>query len=176
MELRAIRARSGIRLQPAGAYAAKLLGLSEQVPAKINKAVGNDCFLNLSGGDWRDALTEAALGKGIPPIILEKDFRVCRILRLIFSDSEFGARVVFKGGTSLSKAYGVIDRFSEDVDLGIDPGFVGLPKNLFDSLTSRTSRDLALAKMQVECGAAMQRLNSRLEARIPVGAGSDFRE
>lgn len=52
----------------------------------------------------------------IPPIYIEKDYWVTYALRLIFK-SEIGYGVVFKGGTSLSKCYKIIERFSEDIDL-----------------------------------------------------------
>ena len=52
--------------------------------------------------------------------IVEKDFWVCVVLDLLFTASPWCDKLVFKGGTSLSKAYGVIERFSEDIDLVID--------------------------------------------------------
>lgn len=54
------------------------------------------------------------------PFIFEKDFWVCFILDHLFHDSEFHNLFVFKGGTSLSKAYHIIERFSEDIDLILD--------------------------------------------------------
>jgi len=61
------------------------------------------------------------------PGIIEKDFWVCWALRRIFDVLRFRPQLVFKGGTSLSKAYRAIERFSEDVDLSLsrrDLGFV----------------------------------------------------
>ncbi|MBD8583067.1 nucleotidyl transferase AbiEii/AbiGii toxin family protein [Frigoribacterium sp. CFBP 8766] len=66
-----------------------------------------------------DASLEAATRAGVSPRHFEKDFYVTRTLRQIFA--EHPDEVVFKGGTSLSKAYALIDRFSEDIDLLIDP-------------------------------------------------------
>jgi len=60
------------------------------------------------------------------PAIIEKDFWVCWSLRRIFEVLRFQPRLIFKGGTSLSKAYNAIERFSEDVDLSLsrtDLGF-----------------------------------------------------
>lgn len=60
------------------------------------------------------------------PLIVEKDFWVCWVLRRLFEGISFQPRLIFKGGTSLSKVYSVIDRFSEDVDLSLsrrDLGF-----------------------------------------------------
>jgi hypothetical protein len=57
--------------------------------------------------------------KGIAPEIVEKDFWVCWILYWIFHLQGL-PRLIFKGGTSLSKVFGIISRFSEDVDLVIN--------------------------------------------------------
>ena len=57
---------------------------------------------------------------GINEAIIEKDFWVCWVLDLLFSDSPWRDSLNFKGGTSLSKAFDLIHRFSEDIDLIID--------------------------------------------------------
>ncbi|WP_320177605.1 nucleotidyl transferase AbiEii/AbiGii toxin family protein [Roseovarius pacificus] len=76
-------------------------------------------FLSLSSADRKEALAVAADRSGRPAHLLEKDVWVVWALQTLFS-SELGEHLVFKGGTSLSKAYGVIQRFSEDVDLTYD--------------------------------------------------------
>lgn len=76
-------------------------------------------FFQLSPTERLDALNGAADASGLPPHLLEKDIWVVWALRHLFSGS-YGEHLVFKGGTSLSKAYGVIRRFSEDVDLTYD--------------------------------------------------------
>jgi len=53
------------------------------------------------------------------PVIIEKDFWVCWTLRRVFEVMRFQPQLIFKGGTSLSKAYQLIERFSEDVDLSL---------------------------------------------------------
>lgn len=78
-----------------------------------------EAFLRLSATDRMDALGVAADRLGRPPHLLEKDVWVVWAIQHLFA-SEVGANLVFKGGTSLSKAYQVIDRFSEDVDLTFD--------------------------------------------------------
>ncbi|MDB5575364.1 MAG: nucleotidyl transferase AbiEii/AbiGii toxin family protein [Bradyrhizobium sp.] len=78
-----------------------------------------DAFLSLSAEDRLDALTQAAADTGRPLHLLEKDIWVVWALQLL-GTSHFDDHIVFKGGTSLSKAFGVIDRFSEDVDLTYD--------------------------------------------------------
>jgi len=76
-------------------------------------------FLGLNRKDREDALGVVSAQSGRPPHLLEKDVWVVWALRTIFN-APFGEHVVFKGGTSLSKAYGAIKRFSEDVDLTYD--------------------------------------------------------
>jgi hypothetical protein len=76
-------------------------------------------FFQLSPSDRLDALDAAANLSGLPPHLLEKDIWVVWALRHLFS-GPYADHLVFKGGTSLSKAYGVIRRFSEDVDLTYD--------------------------------------------------------
>ena len=78
-----------------------------------------DKFLNLPDSERREALGVAASNSGRPPHLLEKDIWVVWCLNALF-DSPLGEHLVFKGGTSLSKAYGAIRRFSEDVDLTYD--------------------------------------------------------
>ena len=56
--------------------------------------------------------------RGLRPAIIEKDYYVTEALRIIATSKE---RVIFKGGTSLSKGWNLIDRFSEDVDIFLDP-------------------------------------------------------
>lgn len=97
-----------------------------------------DVFLQLPIEDRREALSVAADRSGRPAHLLEKDVWVVWALAALYG-SPLGEHLVFKGGTSLSKAYGVIRRFSEDVDLTYDirtiaPDLVGnadeaLPKS-----------------------------------------------
>ena len=76
-------------------------------------------FFQLSTAERLEALNTAANTSGIPPHLLEKDIWVVWSLQHLFA-GPYAQHLVFKGGTSLSKAYGVIRRFSEDVDLTYD--------------------------------------------------------
>ncbi len=67
------------------------------------------------------AQERSAGGLGIPPLFIEKDYWICRSLRLLAA-SDTRRRTVFKGGTSLAKAYGIGARFSEDIDIAIAEG------------------------------------------------------
>ncbi|MFT3703017.1 MAG: nucleotidyl transferase AbiEii/AbiGii toxin family protein [Agriterribacter sp.] len=70
---------------------------------------------------FKDAIEATAEKLSLRPVLIEKDYWVTFVLKNL-STSEYVHRVVFKGGTSLSKAYKCISRFSEDVDLAIIPG------------------------------------------------------
>ncbi len=72
----------------------------------------------------RNAYSTIAAEKGIPASVVEKDWWVVQTLRAI-STLEVSKYIVFKGGTSLSKAWGIISRFSEDIDLSLDRSFFG---------------------------------------------------
>lgn len=78
-----------------------------------------EAFLLLAAEDRREALSVAADRSGRPAHLFEKDAWVVWALATLYG-SPLGEHLVFKGGTSLSKAYGVIRRFSEDVDLTYD--------------------------------------------------------
>ena len=64
-------------------------------------------------------LTAEQRGMGTMAVV-EKDFWVCWTLKQLFEHPELSKQLIFKGGTSLSKVYGLIDRFSEDIDLVLD--------------------------------------------------------
>lgn len=78
-----------------------------------------DPFFDLSSKDRYDALQVAASRSGRSAHLLEKDIWVVWTLSALF-DAPFASHLVFKGGTSLSKGYQAIERFSEDVDVTYD--------------------------------------------------------
>lgn len=64
---------------------------------------------------------EQASGRlDLPPVAIEKDFWVTWILGRLFLSDQLSSKILFKGGTSLSKVFGLIERFSEDIDLILD--------------------------------------------------------
>ena len=63
------------------------------------------------------AFTQTAARMAVSSVMVEKDFWDSWLLGLLFADPALRPHLVFKGGTSLSKVYGVIDRFSEDIAL-----------------------------------------------------------
>jgi len=82
-------------------------------------------FLTLSTADQKTAIEQAAARKGWAAPSVEKDFWVCWTLGRLFALPQLHGHLTFKGGTSLSKAWGLIDRFSEDIDLTVDRGALG---------------------------------------------------
>jgi hypothetical protein len=78
-----------------------------------------EMFVKLSASDRREALAVAAAASGRPIHLLDKDVWLVWLLDVLFQ-SPFGEHLVFKGGSSLSKGYQIISRFSEDVDLTYD--------------------------------------------------------
>ena len=97
-------------------------------------------FTNLTKEEQLTILTNVAEDKGIVDNAIEKDYWVSMVLRAIFS-LPYAAAFVFKGGTSLSKGWGLIERFSEDIDLAIDPQYLGFTNNApsFDEIMERLS-------------------------------------
>ncbi|GAA5225159.1 MULTISPECIES: nucleotidyl transferase AbiEii/AbiGii toxin family protein [Bacteroidota] len=73
--------------------------------------------------------SQTAVRTGLPSYAVEKDWWVTEIMRIVFS-LPYAEAFVFKGGTSLSKGYNLIRRFSEDIDLAIDRTFFDMPGEL----------------------------------------------
>ena len=67
-----------------------------------------------------ELFSETATQKGATPAVVEKDFWVTWILNRLFQEPDLARLLMFKGGTSLSKVYNLIERFSEDIDLVLD--------------------------------------------------------
>jgi len=86
----------------------------------------------------------------LPPALIEKDFWVCWLLRRLFIlDQE--VPMIFKGGTSISKAYPVIRRFSEDIDLSLDRAELGYGAGELDAASSRKALKQLLQKLRADC-------------------------
>lgn len=78
---------------------------------------------------------------GLNDAIVEKDFWVCFTLDYLFHRSPWKHSITFKGGTSLSKAFGLISRFSEDIDLILDWRVLGFGKDEPWEVRSNTKQD-----------------------------------
>lgn len=129
----------------------------------------------------------AVLSPERSPAVIEKDFWVCWALHRIYDTLKFRPELIFKGGTSLSKAYSAIDRFSEDVDLsfsrrqlgfgdGRDPEEPGISRKesrrRIDSLVTaccQTIRDRFLPELRKDFASILgaQGWNLALDANDP---------
>jgi predicted nucleotidyltransferase component of viral defense system len=109
-------------------------------------------------------IEEAAARLGILPVIIEKDYWVCWLLGIIFADSRWEQHLVFKGGTSLSKAFNAIRRFSEDIDLSVLPALLGQPEVELDDAPSKSMRGKRFKQLQAACEEMIaERLRTDLE-------------
>lgn len=119
-------------------------------------------FLALSETERRLYIEQAAVRRNLSAVVLEKDFWVSWLLGMLF-ESEYAGSLVFKGGTSLSKVFGVIDRFSEDIDLSLSPAFLRLP----EAGTSRSQVAKWMARAEAACSVAVERqIAPALEAAV----------
>jgi hypothetical protein len=84
-----------------------------------------DSVLQLTPKQRSELFIAAAQQSGIDVVVLEKDFWVCWTLKELFRLPTIGEHLIFKGGTSLSKVFKLINRFSEDIDVSIDRSFLG---------------------------------------------------
>ncbi|QVY64610.1 nucleotidyl transferase AbiEii/AbiGii toxin family protein [Polaribacter sp. Q13] len=86
-------------------------------------------FIKLSKKDKINIFNQTSERSGLPSSAVEKDWWVTLSLNIIFS-LPYANQIVFKGGTSLSKAWNLIERFSEDIDLVIDRKHLGFEGEL----------------------------------------------
>jgi hypothetical protein len=120
-----------------------------------------------------DFIYQFATGAKIPAYIVEKDFWVCWLLGRVFATPDLGADCVFKGATSLSKVFGVIDRFSEDIDLGISPASLGWKEADLDEAPSNTARQKRMKQVEADCAKAVQsRFMPELESVVRAALGA----
>jgi hypothetical protein len=107
-------------------------------------------FLELPATERKVYIEEAAARRGLAPVIVEKDFWVCWLLNILFQSS-FRDAIVFKGGTSLSKVFGVINRFSEDIDLSLAPAFLGLDEPDATAALSKGQASKWMDRAEAKC-------------------------
>ncbi|MFD2100127.1 nucleotidyl transferase AbiEii/AbiGii toxin family protein [Flagellimonas iocasae] len=88
-------------------------------------------FYSLREGQKREVFTAISQKKGLPIYAVEKDWWVVQTLDIIFQ-LEMAQHLLFKGGTSLSKAWNIINRFSEDIDLALNREFLGFEGGLIN--------------------------------------------
>lgn len=84
--------------------------------------------------------------------IIEKDFYVVLMLEILFHKSEFGKYFAFKGGTSLSKGYNIINRFSEDIDIVMNWELIGFQEDEVWQVRSNRQQDIFNHEMNKRAG------------------------
>lgn len=114
--------------------------------------------IHLLSKDERELFFRAATDiKKMPFEIIEKDYWVVWILERLFSLEKIRPYLTFKGGTSLSKIYGLIDRFSEDIDLSIEREFFGFnAPNDPENASSRKKQRTVLDNLSKACSTYVQ--------------------
>ena len=114
-----------------------------------------ESFLALTERDRRDVFEAAASRLDTLPSYVEKDFWVCLVLEVLYNRLPNGhPRLLFKGGTSLSKAFGLIQRFSEDIDIVVnrdDLGFAGDYDPTIAGILSNRARNDLFGKLREAC-------------------------
>ena len=145
-------------------------------------------FLALPQRDRRDVFEAAASRLDTLPSYVEKDFWVSLVLNLLFTRLPNGhPGLLLKGGTSLSKAFGLIERFSEDIDLVIfrdGLGFVGERDPTIADNLSRNKRNALFEELVAACSryvlgdlkTALTSLLEQIETECRVGTDDDDRQ
>ena len=134
---------------------------------------GFQAVLAASDEERRDLFVGAADRLRTNEQNIEKDFWVCWTLDALFNELEIGGpRLLFKGGTSLSKGYGLIERFSEDIDITVFREDIGQPAT-FEELEnlSGKKRNARLEDIKAACqtyiqGPMLERLNALLRQTL----------
>lgn len=139
----------------------------------------NDAFREIiaaSDADRRNLFLETAARLGTTVQNVEKDFWVCWVLDALFNGmTPGGPRLLFKGGTSLSKAFGLISRFSEDIDITVFRDDLGQHAEAEDlEALSGKQRRIRLDSIRTACqtfiqGEFMAQLRAQATAFIPQG-------
>ena len=132
-----------------------------------------DVFLAMPATERAGFYVEAEQRLGLPRGSIEKDLWVCWTLRELFRLPEWGAYLTFKGGTSLSKAWNLIERFSEDIDIVIDREFLGFGgHNSPENAPSKKKRKQWLEDLKSACQVRIREslepvLRKSISANVP---------
>lgn len=107
----------------------------------------------LPAADRQALFQEVATRRGLSSLVIEKDFWVCWALRRVFELRPLGENLIFKGGTSLSKVFSLIERFSEDIDLSIRRDYLGAVGDADPEQEgiSNTQKDKRVAALRESC-------------------------
>ena len=124
-------------------------------------------FIDIPEDSQRQAINTVALKTGLPPSSIEKDWWVTQVLKALHA-LPYAEHIAFKGGTSLSKCWNLIARFSEDVDIALSREFLGfsgeLSKTQISDKLRRAACSFVREKMQHDVRNALLELGIRAEA------------
>jgi hypothetical protein len=135
-----------------------------------------NAFIEMSPEEQRLVCEQTQDRLSLPAASVEKDFWVCWTLRELFNLPDWGAHLTFKGGTSLSKGWKLIERFSEDIDIVVDRGFLGYGgEKSPEAAPSKKQRRARLEELKAECQRRIHvglkpLLESRIASTLPSGA------
>ena len=115
-------------------------------------------FIDIPEESQRQAINTVALNSGLPPSSIEKDWWVTQVLKALHS-LPYSEHIAFKGGTSLSKCWNLIERFSEDIDIAISREYLGfsgeLSKTQISDKLRRAACTFVREKMQFDVKEAL---------------------
>jgi Nucleotidyl transferase AbiEii toxin, Type IV TA system len=132
-----------------------------------------DTVLQLTSKQRVELFESAALKTGMDAVILEKDFWVCWTLKELFRLPTIGEHLIFKGGTSLSKVFKIIERFSEDIDVSIDRTFLGFGgANEPEAGASNKEKQRRIEALKVAC---QQKIAGELLPMLETAIKTKFR-
>lgn len=124
-------------------------------------------FIDIPEEKQREAINTVALQTGLPPSSIEKDWWVTQVLKALHT-LPYAEYIAFKGGTSLSKCWNLIARFSEDVDIALSREFLGfggeLSKTQISDRLRRAACSFVREKMQYDVQKALMNLGIRADA------------
>ena len=124
-------------------------------------------FIDIPEDSQRQAINTVALKTGLPPSSIEKDWWVTQVLKALHA-LPYAEHIAFKGGTSLSKCWNLIARFSEDVDIALSREFLGFggefSKTQISDRLRRAACSFVREKMQYDVQKALMNLGIRAAA------------
>ncbi len=124
-------------------------------------------FIDIPADRQRQAINNVALKTGLPPSSIEKDWWVTQVLKALHT-LPYAEHIAFKGGTSLSKCWNLIARFSEDIDIALSREYLGfgdeLSKTQISDKLRRAACSFVREKMQHDVREALFALGTRQDA------------
>lgn len=115
-------------------------------------------FIDIPADRQRQAINNVALKTELPPSSIEKDWWVTQVLKALHT-LPYAEHIAFKGGTSLSKCWNLIARFSEDIDIALSREFLGfggeLSKTQISDKLRRAACSFVRGKMQYDVKEAL---------------------